>query len=1318
MPSICTAESVGKLAIYPHRPATSPRTLVDILQSTIADHPGSPAIDDGHALLTYADLGTQTDAMARRLWSMDIGVGDRIGIRVPSGSADLYIAILGVLVAGAAYVPVDADEPDERAETVWTESAVCAVISEGLTITARSGVPSQGNNPDPHPNDDAWIIFTSGSTGKPKGVAISHRSAAAWADAESEMFLQNAPLTPGDRVLAGLSVAFDASCEEMWLAWRSGACLVPAPRSLVRSGADLGDWLAHREITVVSTVPTLAAMWPQEALDNIRLLIFGGEALPADLVSRLANPSREVWNTYGPTEATVIACGAVLDGTGPVSIGLPLRGWELAVVDSDGAPVAWGETGELIIGGVGLGRYLDPEKDAEKYGPMPSLGWDRAYRSGDLVVADPDGLFFIGRADEQVKLGGRRVELGEIDSVLGRLDGVAAAAVAVQATPSGNKILAGYLLPKLGNTLDLRALRRRLSEELPAQLVPALVVMDELPLKTSGKVDRKALPWPVAASHGEAGPQLSGTEGWISGLWTELLGPVPLDGKSDFFELGGASLAAAQLVGRLRMQYPDVSIADIYDYPALGDLATRLDGLEPSGVETHEVLPTPWWTGVFQAPVIAGLYIITGLRYVTGMALISWALSTFTSVASWVPDPPLLPIVVAWVVLFSLPSRILFAVGSARLLTLGISPGTYQRGGWAHLRLWAAERVVTFGKLEPIMGTPLGIRYARMLGNTIGQGVYLGSMPPVTGLMTVGNVASIEYETDLHGHWLDGDSVHVGALRVGEHARVGTRSVLMDRAWIGDYAEIEPGTVVSGRVPAGERWAGSQMECVGQAGEESPKMLRVRTSRTSVALLYPLSLIGLTILPMISAVPGALILLPVVQDIIPMTEMLLTLAAWAPVFLLVTVITYLSLVAGAVRLLARKIVPGKHFLHSATGWAVWLSNQLLAKTLVAVYPLYASVLTPLWMRVLGAQVGKHVEISTLETIPHLTTLRDSSFMADHSLGSFPLIKGGRLYVGKAVVGTKSFAGNSGIIGPERSIPDNSLVAVLSSAPPDMPANSNFFGNPAKELPRPVDNATTELTFDPPKRLITARAAVEVFRFLPILVTGWMALATVWIIAQIFYNSGLPAALLLAGPVMLASSTVACLIALVAKWALVGRFHPEKHALWTSFVWRNELADVFSESLAVPGLVRMSLGTPMLNVWMRLMGAKVGRRVWLETWWLPEFDLIEIGDGVSINRGTVLQTHLFHDRIMRLDRVRMSDYSTLGPNSILLPGATVESHATIGPASLVMAHETVPANGRWAGNPIGRWDRKWTPDGSSSEAEPVATVPERQRGVAR
>ena len=328
-------------------------------------------------------------------------------------------------------------------------------------------------------------------------------------------------------MLAGLSVAFDASCEEMWLAWRHGACLVPAPRALVRTGVDLGPWLEAQRITIVSTVPTLAALWPPDALEDVRLLIFGGEACPPELAERVAVEGREVWNTYGPTEATVVACAAQLTGEGPVRIGLPLDGWALAVVDGAGEPVAMGESGELVIGGVGLARYLDADKDAAKFAPLPSLGWERAYRSGDVVRADEAGLLFLGRADEQVKLGGRRIELGEVDAALLALPGVRGAAAAVRRTPAGNQVLVGYVVPEGGRKLDTDAAALALREHLPAALVPLLAVVDDLPTRTSGKVDRDALPWPLRPASSldpVAAGLLTPTEGWLAEGWAEILG--------------------------------------------------------------------------------------------------------------------------------------------------------------------------------------------------------------------------------------------------------------------------------------------------------------------------------------------------------------------------------------------------------------------------------------------------------------------------------------------------------------------------------------------------------------------------------------------------------------------------------------------------------------------------------------------------------------------------------------------------------------------------------------------------------------------------
>ncbi|WP_305728553.1 Pls/PosA family non-ribosomal peptide synthetase [Kocuria sp. SM24M-10] len=1285
-------------AVFPVASAPAARTLVDVVMDTVARHPDATAVDDGTTVLSYAEFLERVEAQAQRLWDLDIGRGDRVGIRVPSGSVDLYVAILGTIFAGAAYVPVDFDDPDERAATVWEEASVCAVYGAGLALETRTGVRPGADCREPGTGDDAWIIFTSGSTGKPKGVAINHRSAAALVDAEAELYLPRRPLSPGDRVMAGLSVAFDASCEEMWLAWRSGAALVPAPRAVVRSGTDLGPWLVERGITAVSTVPTLASMWPAEALSRIRLLIFGGEACPNELAARLVHPGREVWNTYGPTEATVIATGAVLTGEPPVRIGLPLPGWELAVVDPAGNPVRWGEEGELIIGGVGLGRYLDPAKDAEKFAPMDTLGWERAYRSGDVVRADPEGIVFVGRADDQVKISGRRVEMGEIDEQMSRLPGVQAGAAAVHTTPAGNQILVGYLVADTPGSVDLPEARSLLADRLPGQMVPALALMDELPLKTSGKVDRKALPWPLPNAGADAvGSPVDAELEWLAALWADQLGPLPIDEDSDFFALGGTSVAVAKLVSEIRRSYPDAEIAEIYRHPTLTGMHEYLAGLAPVDVaaqdaaRTRQVADTPRWNGLVQIPFLAGLYAVSGLRYVLGSAIVVWLLFNLLG-ATWVPNPPLLPLVVGWLVLFALPGRLVLTALFIRLLTFRLRPGAHARGSWTHLRVWMAERVLIFNKFEPLMGTPVMVLFFRLLGNRVGRGAHLDTLPPVSGLASIGDGAAVEHEVDLSGYWLEGDVLHLDGVTVGAHARIGTRTLLSPGAVVEDGAEVDPGSHVTGTVPAGRLQGGSPLEDLGPAGASWPEPAPGHAHGFRNGLLYALGLGTVGLLPVLAVVPGALIVFTQVQGIELYERVFPVLALWVPVFAVLTALVYLALLVAVVRLLAGLITPGHHRADGTAAWAVWLTGVLLQKSLVSTYPVYASIATPFFLRLLGARVGHQVEISTVETLPHLTTFESGSFMADHSLVSSARTGFGWVHVGRSTVGERSFVGNSGIVGPERDVPADSLIAVLSSAPEHAEAGTSWLGRMPEPISRVSDAADEDVTYRPRRRLLVARTLVESLRAVPFMVTAWIDLAIVYVLTTVYMRAGggldgIVSALLWATPVVLAAGVLAALVPVMVKWALMGRFREGERPLFSSFVWRNELADTFAESLAVPGLIRLAVGSPVFNVWARLMGARIERGVWCETWWLPEFDLVHLGRGVSVNRGTVLQTHLFHDRIMRLQPVSMEAGSTLGPNSFVLPGSTVEAGATVGPGSLVMAQETVPAGSTWGGNPI-------------------------------
>ena len=1281
-----------------------PRTLISLILNVAQRNPNAPALDDGVNVLTYSELIDEMRTMGLTLNKAGVGPGDKVGIRVPSGSIDLYVSILATLMIAAAYVPVDVDDPDERAQTVFSEAQVTAIVGADRTITRLSERTEPPALRAPEPSDDCWVIFTSGSTGKPKGVAVTHESAAAFVDAEAHMFLQNDPIGPNDRVLAGLSVAFDASCEEMWLAWGHGACLVPAPRALVKSGMDLGPWLASRRISVVSTVPTLAALWPAETLDSVRLLIFGGEAVPPELAERLTDDGREVWNTYGPTEATVVACGAELKGA-PVRIGLPLRGWALAVVDpATGIPVGEGENGELIIGGVGLARYLDPVKDAEKYAPMPTLGWERAYRSGDIVTYDPAGLLFVGRADEQIKLGGRRIELGEVDAALQALPGVRGGAAAVKTTPSGTQLLIGYLAPTdasvtADSTKLLEGWAARLRESLPSALVPRLTVVDELPTKTSGKVDRNALPWPIGEAADEPADTsaLSPQAQWIAEQWSAVLGGTP-GPKTDFFTAGGGSLAAAQLVSRLRAKHASVTVGDIYAHPRFGALVELCVGDEadqPAPRSPRTVVRTKrsmqWLQTLLGIPV----HILAATRWLF-LALV--LCNVAAALGAPVVTTPWWLIAVIFAVFVSPWGRMLISAGVARALLRGVGPGVYPRSGGVHLRLWLAEHIADLAAAVSIASAPWVTWYARLLGNRIGNGVDLHSVPPVTGLLTLEAGAAIEPEVDLRGWWVDGDLLRVGPIFVGAKATVGARSTLMPGAHVGLDAHVEPGSAVTGKVRKHQTYSGSPAARVGKKKKVWPAP--PTTARRRPFLLYALGSLGNSLIPYAAALPSIALLFAVAGPSVVARP--LEVLAWAPLLALVWFLFTAVLTLVVVRVLQLGLREGEFPVRSAMGYRIWAIERVMDMARDLLFPLYAGLITPVWLRLLGARVGRGVEASTVLLVPKMTQISSGAFLADDTMVASYEMGHGWMRIGRAKVGKRAFLGNSGITAAGRRVPKNALVAVLSAAPKKSRKGSSWIGSPPVELRRAEVAADESLTYAPPARLKVARGAWETLRLLAVLASGLLVSGVLLsLLGLIDLSSRLTGSddggvisvlvtLALSGIVMMLAGAVAAAIAVVTKWLFVGRIRTSEHPLWSTFIWRNEVADTFVELITAPWFARTAVGTPALVWYLRALGAKIGHGVWCETYWLPEADLVSLGDNSTVNRGCVVQTHLFHDRVMALDTVTLDAGSTLGPNSVILPAAQLGESATVGPTSLVMRGEFVPPHAYFTGNPVVPW----------------------------
>jgi len=1252
-------------------------TLIDVLWGSVEATPHAAALHTDEATLTYTELWANAERLAKRLRRKGIGPGDRVGIHVPSGTTDLYVAILGVLRAGAAYVPVDAEDPVERVTTVFNVADVCAVVTDGLDVDVRRS--GAGVEREPVPGDDAWIIFTSGSTGEPKGVAISHASASAFVRAEQRLW----SLGPQDRVLAGLSVAFDASCEEMWLAWANSGALVPAPRRIVRSGADLGAWLGERGVTVVSTVPTLAALWSDDVIGRLRLLILGGEALPQPLADRLAEQC-ETWNTYGPTEATVVTTATRVTPGRPLTIGHPLAGWLTAVVDAEGRPVPDGEPGELVIGGVGLGRYLDPVLDRERYAANAHLGWDRAYRSGDIVTATRDGYAFGGRRDDQIKFGGRRIELGEVDAALASHPGVAAGAAAMRTTDAGNAVLVGYVVPVHGASVDPVEVRSHVAGLLSGGLAPLVVVLGEMPIRVSGKVDRAGLPWPPPSEHDAGG--LSSTQAWVADRWREQLGPVALDERSDFFESGGTSVAAAKLVSVVRASYPQVAVADVYHHRTLEEFATHLDGIAGQQVAlSAEHEPVSATRRRSSAAVLTALVGVL----MTTMA-VPWLLGIFAYDdlvgGAKLPSAPWWMLVPVWLLLASTPGRALIVMGVRRLLLPRLRPGRYSRHSSVGWRLWFVERLADLFHVEHFGGTPWAGRIARWSGFEVHRSARLATVPPPSGLVRIGADVTVEGEVDMHGWYVEGSEIVVAEVVIEDGARIGQRASLTPGVRIGAGAEIEPGAVVVCDVPAGERWAGAPASRVGTAGELWPPDLPPAATSPRHRLVFAFGLAMRTLLPFVAILPmaGLIDLLLGGSLVGDLSNMLLA----APVLALGYVVTDAVLLALSMRIAGRWLRPGWHRDDSAVACALWFTGGLFGDAVASLFPLFSSSFTRAWLRLAGIRVGAGTEISTASGLNRLVSFGELCFSTDDVCFAVARARGGWLEVAPVVIGDRTFLGNGAIIRGGSRIGDDCLIGLQTIAPRQVPDGTSWFGTPALELPRVRVTSDPRRTLRPSRRLRAARRFFDALRIL-VPTTIAIALASACYVGLMAIGAGWGrvAMVVLAPVVLAAAGLVACGVTIALKWLLIGRYDTRSHPFFSTFVWRDELINSCQELLSGSWLLASATGTPLLNVYLRLLGARIGRDAYIDTLAITEYDQVDVGESASVNRDACIQTHLFQDRVMQIGPSRLGCHSSMGPRTAVLPDTTVGDHTHLGTRSVLLRGESLPDNTRWIGVPV-------------------------------
>jgi amino acid adenylation domain-containing protein/FkbH-like protein len=590
------------------RPLPANKMITDLFEEQAERSPTAEALVCGDTRWTYSELGARADAIAHRLRSMGVERGDLVGICL-GRSADLVAAILGTLKAGAAYVPMDPAYPTERlaymladakAGIVISDKKVGGVIPDGVAQAVfveeiessngpKQGLPPDNRNEGNGARELAYVIYTSGSTGQPKGVAIEHCSVVAFVSWAREVF------TPEELsgVLAATSICFDLSVFEMFVPLSWGGKIVVAENALA-----LPSLAAATEVRLINTVPS--AMRELVRIkgipDTVKVVNLAGEPLSTELVDAIYGQTgvSKVYDLYGPTETTTYSTFTLRQPAKKPMIGRPLSNEQVYLLDSRMQPVPIGVPGELHIGGAGLARgYLNrPELTNEKFIPNPFKHGTRLYKTGDLARWRADGnIEFLGRRDNQVKVRGFRIEPGEVEAVLKRQKGVQDAVVLVREDQPGQKRLIAYIASpnysEVGRNNGTSGrtkehLREALLKTLPEYMLPAaLVLLPALPLMPNGKVNRKALPAPEMdrIDHtGEIEQPASATQKQIANIWHEVLRINDPGVDENFFEVGGDSLQAIQVISRIQEQFRmRLPVTSMFEAPTVRELANGID---------------------------------------------------------------------------------------------------------------------------------------------------------------------------------------------------------------------------------------------------------------------------------------------------------------------------------------------------------------------------------------------------------------------------------------------------------------------------------------------------------------------------------------------------------------------------------------------------------------------------------------------------------------------------------------------------------------------------------------------------------------------
>lgn len=1329
------AESIplGRLQGPVHPEFIRAEVLADLFEASADRCPEKVALRAGDRGVTYAQLNNLADWAASRLIQSGVRPGHLVGLCLPRG-VELLVMQLAIAKTGAGWLPLDSETPPDRIKTCLNDASAFGIVSSsahlprlnGLSISiwlaeqllepaTESEVLRRRQGAMPH--HPAYVIYTSGSTGKPKGICIQQGSICHFLRSENSQL----EVSESDTVYQGFSVAFDMSFEEIWISYLVGATLWLPPQEITMDPLALPQALTEAQVTVLHAVPTLLALFNQD-VPSLRIINLGGEMCPEALVSRWSRPGRKIFNTYGPTEATVSASLAELHAGEPVTIGSPLPNYGLLMVATDVEQglrlLPPGETGELCITGPGIAAgYLGrPDLTAEKFlaNPWQSGPHDaRLYRTGDLARIDEQGrVQCLGRTDDQVKIRGFRVELGEIEAVLVQQAGVGAVAVLLRQEQGIDQLVA-FIVPQEGHDCQVRLLRAALSERLQPYMVPGrFEILSEMPRLTSGKIDRKALKArPLEAcplAEASEGPETPTEAALLKALAPLFSGQI-IQRDFDFFsDLGGHSLLAARWVSALR-QVPGLAhatVRDVYQHRTIQAIAAALQSSEPDNRPSLSLQDQPvpgvwrrWRCGLAQAAMLPPLI---------ALRMAQWLAPFFTyHFLTGNPGDSIFYAITLSVLVFLLVTVLEFgiAIVGKWLIAGRLKPGRYPLWGLTYFRWWLSDRLIEAAPVYFISGSSLHAWWLRSLGAKIGQDTHIGSITlRAHDLLSVGDGVSIGNAVNIENARVFQGELYLGRVEIASQANVGSYAVIEGHTKIGEWGHLEAQSALRDgqQVPPRRICSGSPLRDVGAFDPASlpPRPPVGRWQLFGEALFFVFGALLVATLFFLPVFPTFMLidqlddpaLWPWLEENDSTVVQLLQYFVLAlPAAALMTVCT--ALLSAAIRWsIVPRMRPGTWPIHSLFYCGKWFVNQIQEASLHVLHGVYATVYSPFWYRLLGAKVGRDTEISTaLGLVPDMLTLGEGAFIADAVLLGDEAIDGGWLTLQPTHIGNRSFVGNGAYIPDGTRLPENVLIGVMSRPPEQgkVQSGDTWLGSPPIRLParETLQGYPESLTFRPSFYRRLVRGLIEAFRIVAphalVISAGYGIVLAAMPAASSERWWDVAAQLALDG--MLFGGACFVFVALF-KWVLIGRYTQRATPMWTPFVWLSEAATNMYEGLVVPNFMRYLRGTPWLPLAFNLLGCRIGRGVYMDTTDITEFDCVSIGDDSEINALVCPQTHLFEDRIMKIDHVHIGQKVNIGPRSIVLYGAQVGDGAQLGPMTLIMKGERIPEASGWAGNP--------------------------------